>query len=518
MRRTTIALTVIALLLAFAIVPPLSARASDEKAVIKDTPQQYLRGCISNSKKYMTGDKYTGDNWTWHTCHPMNGFIDSYLATRDTAWLDVAVEYFDWTISLLMTSPDGHKGWIGPAYRMQERLGEHPIGDGIMIEPMVRFAALVLKDEPALAAKYGKAANVYVELAEKQKFGKWIARGTWREDGSYGAFTVWPWTYTEEENERWREPPEGMSLITMPVNMQVHWGVTAARLHRITGKAQWRRMAEMIFNLAKSRLNLYDDHYSWNYWDPFGPWDIKANNPQDFNHWINPHPYVNYQLGEVSKFVAAFNHGITFDATDMKRFVRTNIHVMWNGSLEEIKWRNSDAAVQMAALGEVRPGTPKADGKFAGILWDSLVQFDATARKIYEKQLTPGLYQHAYYHNVTAKREPGYERRYGDVPQNVLNFPHNPCSTITMVTVIPSIIQRDKPAVIACQGRLGGDLKIELRSDDGERSLAVLHEGKLARVPFIYNHSWKAADVQPGRYRIRWALGGEYREFPVEIR
>jgi len=487
-------------------------------AAISDKPAQYAQASIADAKKYMTG-RYTGDSWTWHARFPMYAFIDSYLATRDRAWLDAAVEYFDWCISLLETGPDGKKGWLGPAYQMPGRLGEYPLEDALVLTPMVRFAELVLKDEPALAEKYGKSAGEYVRLTKELAFEKWRQRGIWREDGEYGVFTAWPWTYTEKEPNRWAPPPAGTPLATLPINMQVVWGVAAARLHRVTGEEKWRQQAGRIFNFAKSRLNLYDDHYSWNYWEPFGPWDIRANNPQDFYSWINTHPYRNYQLGEVEAFVEAYNHGITFDAEDMKRLVRTNTRVMWNGSLDKIEWNNSNAGVQKAALGEVRLPTTKPGEGRAGALWPALAPLDATVRAIYEKQLAPGTYQHAYYHNVTARRAPEYARKYADDKPAVLDFPFHACSTITMAAAIPSVVARGKSAVAACQGRLAGDLKVELRSADGERNVATLKEVKASemRPPFLVNVTW-SVDVPPGRYRFRWTLKGEYREFPIEVR
>ncbi len=487
-----------------------------ESATIRETPENYLRGAKNNARQYMTDD-YTGDSWTWHARFPMNGFLDAYLATDDTAWLDSAVEYFDWCIGLLLRGPDGRRGWIGSAYRMEDRLGEHPIGDAIMIEPMVRFSAIVMKDEPELENRYGRAAQHYVELAEELKFEKWMSRGIWHEDGDYGVFTAWPWTFTEEEDERWHEPPPGTRIITLPINMQVHWGVTAARLHRITGDEKWRQTALRIFNFAKSRLNLYDGHYSWNYWEPFGSWDVREDSTQEFDHWINTHPYRDYQAGEVAAFVEAYHHGITFDAEDMKRFVRTNIDVMWNGDMEDIQWNNSNAGVQKTAFGEIRLASPRPDGRYAGTLWSSLAPFDSTVRRIYEQRLSPGTHQHAYYHNVTAVRDAGYERRYTEREEEVLDFPFNPCSTITMAAVMPCVAEHGESVSIACQGRLGGKLKIELYSEDGSTGLDVLQETELRRPPFIFNLHWDTGELPPGDYRIRWTLQGEYREFPLEI-
>lgn len=492
-----------------------SAAARD---AISYTPQGYLEASINNAKRRMTG-KWTGDGWTWHARFTMDGFLDSYLATRDAAWLDAAAKYFDWCVSLLEMGPDGHQGWLGPVAGQEGKLSEHPIGDAIMMDPMVRFAALVLKDEPALAETYGDKARSYATLARKLMFEKWEARGTWHEDGPYGVFTEWPWYFTEQEAGAWHEPPPGTRAITLPMNMQVHWGLVAARLHRITGEKAWREKSLKLFRFVKSRLVLYDDHYSWNYWEPFGPWDVTPDNPQAFRHWIGTHAYRDYQLGEVNAFVEAFHLGVVFDAQDMKRFVRTNLHVMWNGRLDDIQWNNSNAGVQKGAFGQIRLASKPTGifNRYAGTLWTDLVDFDATARKIYEKQLEPKTYQYAYYYNVTRKREPSYERRHADLPADVFEFPFVANCTLGMAAAMPSVVERGKPTLLACQARVEGGLRIELRSEDGTRAVATLR-GETLQKAGLFNLSWDAKDAKAGRYRVRWTLKGEYRDFPIEIR
>jgi hypothetical protein len=386
-----------------------------------------------------------------------------------------------------------------------------------MNEPMVRFAELVLKDEPALSAKYGDRAKEYVELAKRVLFEKWQKRGIWHEDGPYGAFSEWPWYYTEGDANAWRTQP-GARAITMPFNMQVFWGITAARLHRITGEQAWRKQALKIFGFVKSRLCLYQDHYSWNYWEPFGPWDVEPNNPQAFCHWIGTHPYRDYQAGEVGQIVEAFHRGLVFDERDMKRLVNTNTKVMWKGSLEKIEWNNSDADVQKGAFGEIRLSS-KPTGEFdryAGTLWTSLADFDPSVRRIIEKQLAPGSYENAYYYNVIAKRQPSYARWYADLPADVMEFPFSSCCTLTMAAVMPGVVVKGRPALVSCVSRVDGELGIELYSSDGKEKVAVLRpEGK--HPAGICNLPWDAKDVVPGQYRVRWTLKGEHRDFPITV-
>jgi len=496
---------------------PAAGGAPAGQATIDSTPERYYQGACNNAKGRMTG-KYTGNSWTWHARYPMDGFIDAYLATRDKAWLDAAAKYFDWNIGFLLTGPDGYQGWLGPVSGKPEQLGEHPIGDAIMIDPMVRFAELVLKDEPSLAGTYGKQARAYVALAGKLMFEKWEKRGIWHEDGPYGVFTEWPWYYTEQEADRWHAPPAGVRAITLPFNMQVHWGIVAERLHRITGKKVWEDKALKLMNYLKSRLCLYKDHYTWNYWEPFGPWDIDPKNPQAFRHWVGTHGYRDYQAGEVRLMAQAFHRGLTFDAEDMKRLVRTNTQVMWNGSLDDIKWNNSNAGAQKGALGAIRlPSKPKGIfNRYAGALWTGLVDFDPTVRKILERQLKPGTHQHAFYHNVTAKRPPSYDRHYAGEPARVFDFPYSSCSTLMMATAIPSTVARGKRTVLACMGRVPGELTIDLYSADGTEKLREIGRSERKARGYL-NLTWDTGDAAPGNYRVRWSLKGEHRDFPITV-
>ena len=497
---------------------PLGNAKVSGRATITSTPQKYYDGACNNARGRMAG-KYTGNGWTWHACYPMHGFIDAYLATRDTAWLDAGAKYFDWNIGFLLTGPDGHKGWLGPVSGQPEKLGEHPIGDAIMIDPMVRFAELVLKDEPALAKTYGKQANAYVTLARELVFEKWQKRGIWHEDGPYGVFTEWHWYYTEQEAGRWHAPPAEKRVITLPFNMQVHWGIVAGRIHRITGQKVWKDTALKLMNYVKSRLCLYKDHYTWNYWEPFGPWDIDPKNPQAFRHWVGTHGYRDYQAGEVKLMAEAYQRGLTFDAEDMKRLVNTNTKVMWNGSLDDVKWNNSNAGAQKAALGAIRlPSKPKGIfNRYAGILWTGLADFDPTVRKILERQLTPGTHQNAFYHNVTARRPPSYDRHYAGEPASVFDFPYSSCSTLSMATAIPSTVDRGKRAVLACLGRVPGELTIDLYSADGRKKLRAL--GRSAqKTAGYFNLTWDTGDTAPGSYRVRWTLKEEHRDFPITVK
>ena len=47
----------------------------------------------------------------------------------------------------------------------------------------------------------------------------------------------------------------------------------------------------------------------------------------------------------MANIVEAYHTGVVFDETDIRRIVNTNLKVMWNGSLEEPAFRNSNATL-----------------------------------------------------------------------------------------------------------------------------------------------------------------------------
>ena len=57
-----------------------------------------------------------------------------------------------------------------------------------------------------------------------------------------------------------------------------------------------------------------------------------------------------------------------------------------------------------------------------------------------------------------------------------------------------------------------------LRSKDGKRAVATLHEQGALKRGGTFNLAWTPKDVAPGRYRVRWTFKGAYREFPIEVR
>ncbi|MSR82726.1 MAG: hypothetical protein EXS58_07335 [Candidatus Latescibacteria bacterium] len=179
----------------------------------------------------------------------------------------------------------------------------HP-GDAILVSPMLHFAEVVLGDS-VLAARYGEG----------------------------GAYVSWDQYLEPGKLEAWKKLDADKSTLSLPYNKQMDMGLIALRLYRLTGEEKFRERAWRIFCQFKSRLQYFDNHYVWNYWEPQGLWDL--DEAGQVRHWVNVHPHRNYQAREVAFIAEAYHTGIVFDQMDLERILRTNLEVMWNGNAAE---------------------------------------------------------------------------------------------------------------------------------------------------------------------------------------
>jgi hypothetical protein len=450
-----------------------------------------------------------GEGWAWHARSAMDRFVQGYEATDDRAWLDQGVRYYEWVIDRMRTGPDGYRGWIGPYIYDNDRWADVHIGDAILLNPMLRFAELVLAD-PQLEQAYGDKARAYVELTEKHLFEKWDARGTWYEDGPYGAYHSWDHYLLPGDLSQWRREEEiRNSSLGLPFNKNNAMGIAALRLYRITGDARHRERAQKMFATAKSRIQLHEDTYIWNYWEPVVPSDFDPQT-NTFRHWVGVHPFRNYQAGEVAEIVEAYHSGIVFDEQDIRRIINTNLKVMWNGDMENPRFVNSNDAI--------RPG-PRPENHTAGTLWTALSGFDATVRALRHRNAT----------DEPPQQSTSFERRLmkQDDQVQVFDFPFSSVRHLHMAFVMPSRIERGQEAIVSVKSMVDGQLEVALYSDDGSRKIATLHQGRIVggtdgREGFhTFTWSGTGADDQAipdGAYRLRWTLEGDgYREFPVVI-
>jgi hypothetical protein len=469
--------------------------------------------------------KETGEDLCWRAAYSGHYFADGYRAVGEAAFLDYGLKFYDALADAMDTGPDGYKGFIGPYDYEPTVWCDVHVGDALVLHGMLDLAEVILKD-PALKAKYGERVAKYVALAEKDLFEKWDARGTWREDGPYGAYIFYNKYCKPNDLKNWVTLP-GMrnSSNSLPYNQANELAVVYLRLHRITGNKKYHDRAEKLFASMKARLQFFDDHYCWNYWEPMGPWDVDLEKG-DTRHWVATHPYSNYQAGEVAQIVEAYQAGVVFDETDIRRLVNTNLKVMWDGNLKAPQFRNSNATVS-----GVRPSAPSKDHpNVAGCLWGALAVFDATVRELEGAGLKQGddpgdTIARAYFKNVTSKEPPSFKRKYASETADVFEFPFSECKGLIAASVMPSRIKQGTKSVVFCKTHASGDLEIAVYSADGKTKKAVLYQGALkgdTDAGSMAIRQWDGTDPAgkeqfEGPCRVRWTFPGGYREFPVVI-
>lgn len=469
----------------------------------------------------------SGEKFAWYACQYLDGFLKGYLLYNNPEWLDKAVEQFDWIIGKMSVDPDGYKGWVGPNIYSGELTGSAIVGDAILINPMLRFAEFVLK-ETGLKERYGEKAHEYIKLAE-HIVEKYDIRGCWREDGIYGHYagnTMW----TVKRTGKWMHMSDmDKEIVTgaridrsEALNKTAKMGVLCLRLYRILGDSRYFDKAEKIFANYKRIMRYYpdEDRYVWNYWEPFGPWDLNESNLP--KHWVNVHPKAGYQKSEVDMFVEAYHTGVVFSERDIRCILNTNLW-MWNKSLDNPEFKGPEG----------RPGE--------GALWDSLADFYDTIKELCRRQHEKAVNLYArinreYFKNFILPNKTGYERKYVKNNPELPQINVYPSKDISMIVTAPSVLKKDngEKMVICTQVKAAGLLPIELLSNDGKSYIMKLSEKNFSMVSDpnqdierirstdYYSFVWDGKDdngkpLPPGKYIIRWKLNDSIRETGIEI-
>ena len=131
-------------------------------------------------------------------------------------------------------------------------------------------------------------------------------------------------------------------------------------MYDVTHKPIYRERAEKWWRVMKSRMRLRDDgkYFVWDYWDPGGPWDYKADGST--KHWVGVHPNGGYYSSDVGGIVTAYEHGLVFTKEDIARLIATNRDFMWNKQVKNAKFQRIDGEQARPAWARRRgcSGTP----------------------------------------------------------------------------------------------------------------------------------------------------------------
>ncbi len=344
-----------------------------DPALAKDWLARWEKNILSDSKNRYC-DREMSEELGWLVSPFVSGFYYGYRATGQIEWLE---RLADWTHSWTargVKEPDGFVGWpkSGTGGNVEDSLySDSLLGEAMALRPALLAAHDILRD-PVLKEKWGDQAQDWVKLAEST-FEKWIARDCWREVKEGGVWVV-PVFGIDKQTGQWTEgyARRGTDGFSNPDNKQNMIALWLLALHDATGKSVYREHAKKWWRVMKSRMKTREEgkYFVWNYWDPAGPWDFKADGSP--RHWVGVHPNGGYYNLDLEGIVTAFEHGLVFTREDMNKLIATNRDFMWNHQVEGAKFQRIDGGEVNARWKE----TP-------GCLWTALVPHDEKLREVF---------------------------------------------------------------------------------------------------------------------------------------
>jgi len=270
--------------------------------------------------------------------------------------------------------PDGFLGWPkgdGGGGESKEYSADSLLGEAMMLRPVVLMADRIRKT-PSLEAKWGGQARRYVSLAN-DIFQKWDSRDCWREVQE-GGLWVGAEFGIDLRTGKWSAGYERRKAtgFSNPDNKENEIACWMAAMYDVTKNPLYRDRAAKWFQLMKSRIKTRADgkYVVWDYWEPAGPWDYKADGSP--RHWVGVHPNGGYYGLDVHAIVTAFEHGLVFTRADLDRLIATNRDFMWNQQVAGARFQRIDG------------GQPDPRWKNSpGVLWTALVPYDPTLKRIF---------------------------------------------------------------------------------------------------------------------------------------
>lgn len=190
---------------------------------------------------------------------------------------------------------------------------EYPVHQGMVLTPVARFIEAALArpaDDP-----YHHKARAYLEL-----IGKHFLEGNekyWQDTGQgCGAYRFSP------------NPTQRYPNLLLPHNQYLALAQAWLILADVTGEDLYRTRAEAMARNFKRALREVDGAYVWNYADRFEAGQMHHSRVEDTSHGHIDIAFV----------VEAIRRGVVFTEADGKRFARTLMDHMWNGSTSDPKF------------------------------------------------------------------------------------------------------------------------------------------------------------------------------------
>ncbi len=276
------------------------------------------------------------EGYCWKIVPQLRMALVAWRLTGDVKHLEAFVTLFETMRSALTKGPDGYLGWYGkPLPLFRDPASPARRTDVIITSYSVSHAVCEFLEEvaavPALAEKYAARRAAWLDLIENHLVRKWERRGSYVDLGTGGGIF---------------RTPEGLrdtkARLTQPANKHSKMCRAYLALYRLTGKDHYMQMAVKIGTRFKRTLTLRDGHYEWDYWDPAGQWDVQGDDPGKWKHWIGVEHRSGYYSLSVEMALALYHHGVVFDETDVRRFLKTQLAMCWNGDMQRPVWARVD--------------------------------------------------------------------------------------------------------------------------------------------------------------------------------
>jgi hypothetical protein len=337
----------------------------------KDWQARWEKFILADSAKNRYCDTEMAEELGWLVSPFLNGFYYGYLATHDSKWIERLVDWADSCIKRGVKEPDGYLGWPKVSDQTEGFDYDSMLGEAMILRPMVLMADEILKT-PALKAQWGGKAQAYLDLAERT-FEKWDSRDAWH-DCQVGGICVVQYFGIDPATGKWTESfaRRQSEAFSHPDNKENFIALWLVSMFDVTKKPVYRERCEKWWQLMHSRMKSRDGgkYFVWDYWDPAGPWDYKPDGST--KHWVGVHPNGGYYGIDLEGIVAAFEHQLVFTREEIDRLISTNRDFMWNQQIAGAKFQRIDG------------GQPDPRWKDSpGVLWDALIPYDETLRKIF---------------------------------------------------------------------------------------------------------------------------------------
>ncbi|NPV47188.1 MAG: hypothetical protein HPY69_09535 [Armatimonadetes bacterium] len=191
---------------------------------------------------------------------------------------------------------------------------EFAVHEGMVAYPVALFVEAIRKD-PGLQAQFGKSADQFLAYIAENMLRKheqhWLDMG----DGAGG------YRFADLITDRF---PNRLQ----PHNQYLALGRAYLVLKDVPGADPlFATRAEQMARLFRRYLREQGEAWVWNYWD----W-VEGGEPGHSGLEDTSHGTI-----DVGFAIEACHRGVVFTAEDMKRFARTVLDQMWNGSTEDPK-------------------------------------------------------------------------------------------------------------------------------------------------------------------------------------